>query len=61
MLIVQVQEAYTTLSGLDQKRKSKHVETRKNTKRCKGKGQLTHKVRPIRIMPDFSMETLMSS
>jgi hypothetical protein len=29
-------------------------------KNCKGKGQVTFKGRPTRIIPDFSMETLKS-
>ena len=53
---------------VDQKRESPHNiitkiiiknrEQRKNIKSCKEKCQVTYKGRPIRIIPDFSMETL---
>ena len=33
-------------------------EQRKNIKRCQGKGQVTYKGRLIRIIPNFSTETL---
>jgi hypothetical protein len=37
---------------------TKYAEQRKNIKRCKGKGQVIYKGRPIRTIPDFSTETL---
>jgi hypothetical protein len=62
-----IQEAYRTPNGLDQKRNSsRHIIIRttntlnKNRilKAVREKGQVTYKGRPIRITPDFSPETL---
>ncbi|KAL6076002.1 hypothetical protein STEG23_007609 [Scotinomys teguina] len=64
---IKIQEAYRTPKRLDpQKKSSRHIiiETLniQNKERilraAKEKGQLTYKGRPIRITPDFSMETL---
>jgi hypothetical protein len=62
-----IQEAYTTLNRLGQKRHSSHhiiVKTpnaqnkERILKAVRGKGQVTYKGRPIRITPDFSTETI---
>lgn len=55
-MLIKVQEAYRTLSGLGQKRKSGHTiikakctEQSENTKSCKG-NRASNKGRPIRII-----------
>jgi hypothetical protein len=62
-----MQEAYRTSNTLDQKRNSsQHIIIRtKNAlnkdrilKAVREKGQVTYNVRPIRITPDFSPETM---
>jgi hypothetical protein len=62
-----IQEAYITPNRLDQKRNSSHhiiVKTsnaqnkEKILKAVREKGQVTYKGRPIRIIPDFSSETI---
>ena len=62
-----IQEAYRTPNRLNQKRNSsRHIIIRiKNAlnknrilKEVKGKGQVTYKVRPIRITPAFLPETM---
>ena len=70
---MKTQEAYRTPNRLDQKKKKspchiiiktlniqnkERIFLRKNIKNCKGKGQVTYKSRPIRITPDFSLETM---
>ncbi|KAL6073377.1 hypothetical protein STEG23_013708 [Scotinomys teguina] len=65
--LMKIQEAYRTPNRLDpQKKSSCHIIIKtlniQNKERilraAKEKGQLTYKGRPIRIAPDFSMETL---
>jgi hypothetical protein len=62
-----IQEAYRTPNRLDQKRNSSHyiiVKTpnsqnkERTLKAIRGKGHVTYKGRPIRIMPDFSPEAM---
>ena len=60
-----IREAYRTPNRLEQKRNSSHhiiVKTpeaqTKNIKAVRGKGQVIYKGRPIRITPDFSLETM---
>jgi hypothetical protein len=62
-----IQEAYRTPNRLDQKRNySQHIIIRTTNALCKDrilkavreKCQVTYKGRPIRIMPDFSPETM---
>jgi hypothetical protein len=62
-----IQEAYRTQSRLDQKRNSsRHIIIGKSNalnkdrilKAVRGKGQVIYKGRPIRIIPDFSPETM---
>jgi hypothetical protein len=62
-----IQEAYRTSNRLDQKRNSsRHIIIRTTNalskerilKAVSKKGQVTYKVRPIRITPDFSPETM---
>ena len=62
-----IQEPYRTPNRLDQKRNSsQHIMIRTtNTvnkdrilKTVREKGQVTYKSRPIRITPDFSLETM---
>ena len=61
-----IQEAYRNPNRLDQKRNSschiisKHQmhKTKKILKAIREKGQVTYKGRPIRIIPDFSPETM---
>jgi hypothetical protein len=62
-----IQEAYRTPKRLDQKRNSsRHIINRKTNalnkdrilKAVREKGQVTYKGRPIRIIPDFSPETM---
>ncbi|KAL6090872.1 hypothetical protein STEG23_021833 [Scotinomys teguina] len=64
---IKIQETYRTPNRLDpQKKSSRHIIIKtlniQNKERilrtAKEKGQLTYKGRPIRITPDFSMETL---
>jgi hypothetical protein len=64
---INIQEAYRTPNGLDQKRNSScHIMIKTTNglnkerilKAVRGKGQVTHKGRPIRITPDFSPETM---
>jgi hypothetical protein len=64
---INIQEAYRTPNRLDQKRNSsRHVIVKTPNKQNKerilkairGKGQVTYKDRPIRLMQDFSPETL---
>ncbi|KAL6054958.1 hypothetical protein STEG23_030485, partial [Scotinomys teguina] len=64
---IKIQEAYRTPNRLDpQKKSSRHIIIKtlniQNKERilraAKEKGQLTYKGRPIRITPDFSVETL---
>ena len=66
-MALNVQEAHRTPNRLDQKRKSSHHRVIKtvNTwnkerilKVVREKGQVIYKGRPIRIIPDFSTETL---
>jgi hypothetical protein len=66
-MIINVQEAYRTANRQDQKRKSYcHIIIITLNAQNKGKilkalreaGQVTYKDRPIRIIPDFSTETL---
>jgi hypothetical protein len=61
------QEAYRTPNSLDQKRNSYHhiiiktpnaLNKDRILKEVREKGQVTHKGRPIRIMPDFSPKTM---
>ena len=64
-MTINIQEVYTILNRLHQKRNSSHhtiIKTkkhkkRKNIKRIKGKGQGTYKGRPTRITTDLSTET----
>jgi hypothetical protein len=62
-----IQEAYRTPSSLDQKRNSSHhiiiktpnVQNKERIlKAVREKDQVTYKGRPIRIIPDFSPETM---
>jgi hypothetical protein len=62
-----IQEAYRTPNRVDQKRNSsQHIIIRttnvlhkdRKLKAVREKGQVTYKVRPIRIIPDFSPETM---
>jgi hypothetical protein len=62
-----IQEAYRIPNRRDQKRNSsRHIIIRTTNalnkerilKVIRGKGQVTHKGRPIRITPDFSPETM---
>jgi len=62
-----IQEAYRTSNRLDQKRNSSRHIIIKTTnalnkdrilKAVREKGQVTYKGRPIRIIPDFSPETM---
>jgi hypothetical protein len=62
-----IQEAYRTPNRLDQKRNSfQHIIIRTTNvlnkdrilKAVRGKGQVTYKGRPFKIIPDFSPETM---
>jgi hypothetical protein len=62
-----IQEAYRTPNTLDQKRNSsRHIIIRttnalnkdRTLKAVREKGQVTYKVKPIRITPDLSPETM---
>jgi hypothetical protein len=62
-----IQEAYRSPKRLDQKRNSSlHIKIRTTNalskerilKAIREKGQVTYEVRPIRITPDFSPETM---
>ena len=62
-----IQEAYRTPNGLDPKRNSSHhiiiktpnaLNKERILKAVREKGQVTYKGRPIRIIPDFSPETM---
>jgi hypothetical protein len=62
-----IQEAYRTPYGLDQRRNSScHITIKtpnalnkeRILKALREKGQVTYKGRPIRIIPDFSPETM---
>jgi hypothetical protein len=62
-----IQEAYRTPNRLDQKRNSsRHIiiktpnelNEERILKAIRGKGQVTYKDRPIRIIPGFSPETI---
>jgi hypothetical protein len=64
---IKVQEAYRTPNKWDQKRKSFHhiiiktlnSESRERIlKAAMEKGQITYKSRPIKITPNFSIETV---
>ncbi|KAL6087914.1 hypothetical protein STEG23_008170 [Scotinomys teguina] len=64
---IKIQEAYRTPNRLDPQKKSSHhiiiktlnIQNKERILRAaKEKGQLTYKGKPIRITPDFSMETL---
>jgi hypothetical protein len=64
---IKIQESYRTSISLDQKRKSSYhiiIKTQnlhnkeKLLKAAREKSQVTYKGRPIRIIPDFSTETL---
>ena len=63
---MKVQEAYRTPNKLDQKKSPQHIiiktQNMQNKERilraAKEKGQVTHKAKPTRITPDFSMETM---
>jgi hypothetical protein len=66
-MVINVQEAYSTPNRMDQERKSschiiiKTLNTQNKERILKvvrGNGQVTYKGRPIRIIPDFSTETL---
>ena len=66
-MAINIQEAYRTPNRVDQKWKySYHIiittlNVQKKTilKATGNKGQITYKSRPIRIIPDFSTETLL--
>ena len=61
-----IQEAYRTPNRLDQKRnsschiiiKTPNALNKERLLKAVRKGQVTYKGRPIRIIPDFSTETL---
>jgi hypothetical protein len=62
-----IQEAYGTPNTLKQKPNSSHhiiiktpnaLRKERILKEVRGKGQITYKGRPIRIIPDFSPETM---
>jgi hypothetical protein len=62
-----IQETYRTPNRLDQKRNSFHhiiiktlnaLNKERILKAVREKGQVTYKGRPIRIIPDFSQETM---
>ena len=62
-----IQEAYRTPNRLDQKRNFSHhiiiktpnaLNKERILKAVREKGQVTYKGRPIRIIPDFSPETM---
>ena len=62
-----IQEAYRTPNRLEQKRNSyRHIIIRTTNalnkdiilKAVRGKGEVTYKGKPIRIIPDFSPETM---
>ena len=63
---INIQEAYRTPNRLDQKRNSsRHIIRTTNAlnkdrilKAVRGKGQVTYKGKPIRIITDFSPETM---
>ena len=64
---MKVQEAYRTPNRLDQKKtsprhiviKTQSIQTKERIlKAAKEKGQVTYKGKPIRLTPDFSMETM---
>ena len=66
-MAINVQDAYRTLNRLDQKRKSScyiitkvlNTQSKKRIlKAVKDRGQVAYKGKPIRIIPDFSTETL---
>jgi hypothetical protein len=66
-MIMNIQEAYRTANRLDQKRNSScHIiiktpnalNKERILKAVREKGQVTYKDRPIRIIPDFSPETM---
>jgi hypothetical protein len=61
-----IEEAYRPSNTLDQKRSSRHIIIRTTNalnkdrilKAVREKGQVTYKSRPIRIIPDFSPDTM---
>jgi hypothetical protein len=62
-----IQEAYRTQNSLDQQRNSSHhiiiktpnsLNKERILKVVRGKGQVTYKGRPIKIIPNFSPETV---
>ena len=64
---MKIQEAYRTPNRLDPKKKSSrhiiiktiNIQSKERILRAaKEKGQVTYKGRPIRITPDFSLETM---
>ena len=63
---MKVQEAYRTPNRLDQKKsphhiiiKTQNIQNKEQILRAaKEKGQVTYKGKPIRITPDFSLETM---
>ena len=64
---MKVQEAYRTPNRLDQKKpaprhiiiKTQNINIKEKILRAaKEKGQVTYKGKPIRLTPDFSMETM---
>ena len=63
---MKVQEAYRTLNRLDQKKSPRHIIIKTQNiqikerilRAAKEKGQVTYKGKPIRLTPDFSMETI---
>jgi len=66
-MTINIQEDYRTPNRLDQKRNSScHIIVKEPNaqnkervlKAVRGKGQVTYKGRPIRITPDFSLETM---
>ena len=66
-MLMNIQEAYRTPNNLDQKRNSsRHIiiktpnaqNKERILKAVRGKGQVTYKGRPIRIISDFSAESM---
>ena len=65
-MTMNIQEVYKTPNRLDQKNFSRHIIIRTTNelnkerilKAVREKGQVTYKVRPIRITPEFSTETM---
>ena len=63
---MKVQEAYRTPNRLDKKKSPRHIIIKTQNiqikerilRAAKEKGQVTYKGKPIRLTPDFSMETM---